>query len=301
MKWLKILIYKFKKNSWVPINMLNIDLVLNKGFKTLSNSSIKTPKLDAQILLSHVLKKNLKEIILNCKIKPNETEMKRYKELIQRRKSGEPIAYIVKKKEFWKYNFYVDQNVLIPRPDTEVIIEETLKLINVNQNKLILDIGTGSGCIILSLIKERPKLRGNAIDVSKNALKVAKINAKMHQLINRIKFYNSSVDNFFKGKYDLIVSNPPYIINSKIKYLDRDITCYEPLVSLKGGPDGSCVLKQVIKKSSSLIKIGGKLVLEIGYDQKYIVMNLLKKENFYINKIIKDYAKNDRCIIATKI
>ena len=280
--------------------MFNINFVLNEGFKALSNSSIKTPKLDAEILLSRVLKKNLKEIILDDKINPNQIDIKRYNDLIRRRKLGEPIAYILNKKEFWKYNFYVDQNVLIPRPDTEVIIEETLKLININQNKLILDIGTGSGCIVISLVKERPKLRGTAIDISKNALKVAKINAKMHQLLNRIKFYNSSVDNFFKGKYDLIVSNPPYISNAKIKYLDRDITCYEPLVSLKGGPDGSCVLNEVIKKSSSLIKLGGKLVLEIGYDQKFIVMNLLKKQNFYINKVIKDYAKNDRCIIATK-
>ena len=124
---------------------------------------------------------------------------------------------------------------------------------------------------------------------------------KMHQLKNRIKFYNSSVDNFFKGKYDLIVSNPPYIDNLKIKYLERDIVGFEPLVSLKGGQDGASVLNKVIKKSSSLIKIGGKLVLEIGYNQKYKVMNLLMKKKFHINKIIKDYSKNDRCIIATKL
>ena len=281
--------------------MFNINFVLNEGLKALSNSSIKTPKLDAEILLSRVLKKNLKEIILDDKINPNQIDIKRYNDLIRRRKLGEPIAYILNKKEFWKYNFYVDQNVLIPRPDTEVIIEETLKLININQNKLILDIGTGSGCIVISLVKERPKLRGTAIDISKNALKVAKINAKMHQLLNRIKFYNSSVDNFFKGKYDLIISNPPYISKNKIKYLDKDIFCFEPLDSLNGGLNGSTVLNNVIKKSSSLIKIGGKLVLEIGYDQKFEIMKLIPKYGFYLNKVIKDYANNDRCVIATKI
>ena len=164
-----------------------------------------------------------------------------------------------------------------------------------------MDIWTGSGCIIISIANERPKLNCTAIDISKKALKVAKINAKIHHIKNRIKFYNSSVDNFFKGKYDLIISNPPYIKDFKIKYLDKDINSFEPLVSLKGGPNGSSVLNKVIKKSSNLIKVGGKLVLEIGYDQKYIVMDLLKREGFYINKLVKDYANNDRCIIATKL
>ena len=281
--------------------MININSILSNGHKILSESSIKTAKLDAEILLSTALNRDLKEIILDNTIILNENQINIYKDLINRRKSGEPIAYILNKKEFWKHNFYVNQNVLIPRPDTEVIVEETIKLLNRNKRKFVLDIGTGSGCIIISLAKECPKLYGSAIDISKNALKVAKINAKIHQLKNRINFYNSSVDNFFKGKYDLIISNPPYICNFKIKYLDKDIYSYEPLVSLDGGLNGSFILNKVIKKSSSLIKIGGKLVLEIGYDQKFEIMKLLTKCGFYVNKIIKDYAKNDRCIIATKI
>ena len=172
---------------------------------------------------------------------------------------------------------------------------------NKKQTKFVLDIGTGSGCIIISLAKERPNIVGTAIDISKSAIKVAKINAKMHHLKNRIKFYNSSVDNFFKGKYDLIISNPPYISNLKIRYLVKDILGFEPLVSLKGGPDGSAILNRVIKKSSNLIKTGGKLVLEIGYDQRYMVTKLLKKEGFYINRLVKDYANNDRCVVATKL
>ncbi len=234
------------------------------------------------------------------KININQKQLKLYRNLVRRRKYGEPVAYILNKKEFWKYNFYVDRNVLIPRPDTEIIIEETLKLLNKDAKKSVLDIGTGSGCIIISLAKERSKLYGSAIDISKKAIKVAKINAKIHQLKNRINFYNSSVDNFFKGKYDLIVSNPPYIRDYKIKCLDKDIICYEPLVSLNGGPNGSLVLNKVIKKSSSLIKIGGKLILEIGYDQRLEIMKLLRNNGFYLNKIVKDYAKNDRCVIATK-
>ncbi len=281
--------------------MLKINSILNDSVKILSNYYIKTPKLDAEILLSSVLKKSIKQIIFDDKININQKQLKLYRDLVTRRKYGEPIAYILNKKEFWKYNFYVDRNVLIPRPDTEIIIEETLKLLKKDEKKLVLDIGTGSGCIIISLAKERLKLYGSAIDISKKAIKVAKTNAKIHQLKNRINFYNSSVDNFFKGKYDLIISNPPYIKNYKIKCLDKDIYLYEPLVSLNGGPNGSFVLNKVIKKSSSLLKIGGKLVLEIGYDQRFEIMELLRKNRFYLNKIIKDYAKNDRCAIATKI
>ena len=281
--------------------MQNINNILNIGCKLLKNSLIKSPKLDSEILLSHVLNKNLKEIILDYDFRAKDNDVKKFRYLINRRMTGEPIAYILRNKEFWKYNLYVDQNVLIPRPDTEIIIEEILKIFKKNHKKSVLDIGTGSGCIIISLAKELPKIYGTAIDISKKAINVAKFNAKIHQLNNRIKFYNSSDDNFFKGKYDLIVSNPPYIDNLKIKYLEKDVVGFEPLVSLIGGQDGASVLNKVIKKSSSLIKIGGKLVLEIGYNQKYIVMDLLTKKKFYINKIVKDYSNNDRCIIATKL
>ena len=280
---------------------MNINSILDDGYKDLINSSSKTSKLDAELLLSSVIKKNVKEIIFDSSIKASKNQLKRFKALITRRKLGEPIAYILKKKEFWRNIFYVDKNVLIPRPDTEILIEEAIKLLNKKQTKFVLDIGTGSGCIIISLAKERPNIVGTAIDISKSAIKVAKINAKMHHLKNRIRFYNSSVDNFFKGKYDLIISNPPYISNLKIRYLVKDILGFEPLVSLKGGPDGSAILNRVIKKSSNLIKTGGKLVLEIGYDQRYMVTKLLKKEGFYINRLVKDYANNDRCVVATKL
>ena len=280
---------------------MNINSILDDGYKDLINSSSKTSKLDAELLLSSVIKKNVKEIIFDRSIKASKNQLKRFKALITRRKLGEPIAYILKKKEFWRNIFYVDKNVLIPRPDTEILIEEAIKLLNKKQTKFVLDIGTGSGCIIISLAKERTNIVGTGIDISKSAIKVAKINAKMHHLKNRIKFYNSSVDNFFKGKYDLIISNPPYINNLKIRYLVKDILGFEPLVSLKGGPDGSAILNRVIKKSSVLIRIGGKLVLEIGYDQRYMVTKLLKKEGFYINRLVKDYANNDRCVVATKL
>ena len=281
--------------------MININSLLNDGQKILSNSSIKTSMLDAEILLCCALKISFKDVVTKRKIKIKKNEINIYKDLIRRRKLGEPVAYIVKNKEFWKHSFYVDKNVLIPRPDSEIIIEEALKVIDTKNKGFILDIGTGSGCLVISLAKERPNFFYSAIDISKKAIKVAKINAKMHQLENRIKFYQSCVDNFFKGKYDLIISNPPYINKFKLKYLDKDIFGFEPLIALEGGLDGSSILNKVIKKSSSLLKVGGKLILEIGFDQKLKTMKFLKNEGFYVNKVVKDYGNNDRCIVSTKI
>ena len=281
--------------------MININSLLNDGQKILSNSSIKTSMLDAEILLCCALKRSFKEVVINRKINIKINEINTYKNLIRRRKLGEPVAYIVKNKEFWKHSFYVDKNVLIPRPDSEIIIQEALKVIDIKNKGFILDIGTGSGCLVISLAKERPNFFYSAIDISKKAIKVAKINAKMHQLENRIKFYQSCVDNFFKGKYDLIISNPPYINKFKLKYLDKDIFGFEPLIALEGGLDGSSMLKKVIKKSSSLLKVGGKLILEIGFDQKLKTMKFLKNEGFYVNKVVRDYGNNDRCIVSTKI
>ena len=281
--------------------MYTINSLLNQGFKYLSRNSIKFSRLESEILLSHILNKDSKYLILNHSNTLQNYQVNSFIELIQRRKLGEPIAYILKKKEFWKYDFFVNQNVMIPRPDSEIIIEQSLKLIKKNEKKKILDIGTGSGCLIISLLNERKKLYGDAIDISKKALNVAKFNAKIHHLQNRIKFYQSSVDKFFKGKYDLILSNPPYISSLNIKYLEKDIIDFEPKLALEGGLDGSLILKKVIKKSSTLIKVGGKLVLEIGFDQKHMIMKLLKDEGFYINKTVRDYGNNDRCIISTKI
>ncbi len=281
--------------------MININSLLNDGQKILSDSSIKTSMLDAEILLCCALKISFKDVVTKRKIKIKKNEINIYKDLIRRRKLGEPIAYIVKNKEFWKHSFYVDRNVLIPRPDSEIIIEEALKHIDRKNKGFILDIGTGSGCLVISLAKERPSFSYFAIDISKKAIKIAKINAKMHQLENRIKFYQSCVDNFFKGKYDLIISNPPYINKLKLKYLEKDIFSFEPLIALEGGLDGSSILNKVIKKSSSLLKAGGKLILEIGFDQKLKTMKFLKNEGFYVNKVVKDYGNNDRCIISTKI
>ena len=178
-------------------------------------------------------------------------------------------------------------------------MEQALRLIKNDQSKRILDIGVGSGCLSISILNERVNCKCDAIDPSKNALKLAKINANLHQLLDRIKFYKRDVDNFYNDKYDLIISNPPYINKHKIKYLGT--INYEPKIALDGGLDGLEIIRKVILKSKYLLKTNGKLILEIGYDQKYKVTNFLKEKNFFINKIIKDYGNNDRCIVSTKL
>ena len=280
---------------------MNIQTLLNQGFSLLKDSPSATAMLDSDILLSKVLKKNREYLILNYKENLKKENIELFNNLVERRKKNEPIAYIVKKKEFWKQIFYIDQNVLIPRPDTEVLVQETLKLFGKNSNLGILDIGTGSGCILLSLLKERRNFIGTGIDISKKALNVARFNAKLHQLSNRVKFFNSDVDKFLIGKYDLVVSNPPYIKNNNIKYLEKDVFDYEPEVALDGGKTGFSKISKVICRASSLLKKNGKLILEIGFDQKNKVIEILKKNRFYIDKIAKDYAKRDRCIISTKL
>ena len=280
---------------------MNIQTLLNQASKILEKSSSVSSKLDSEILLSEVIKKNRQYLLLNSNEELKKENIKSFNYLVKRRKKGEPIAYLINKKEFWKQNFYVNQNVLIPRPDTELLVEETLKLFNVNLKLNILDIGTGSGCILLSILKERRNFIGTGIDISKKAINVARFNAKMYQLSNRVKFYNSDIDKFLIGKYDLILSNPPYIRQQELKYLGKDIKGFEPKLALDGGRDGFSKIAKVISKTSELLKRNGKFILEIGFDQKNKTLDILKNNNFYINKVVKDYGKNYRCIISTKI
>ena len=279
---------------------MNIQETLNKAVKILNKSNIKNPYLDSEILLSKTINKDRKYIILNSQEQLSKKSLKNFSNLIKRRKKSEPIAYLINKKEFWNHTFYIDCNVLIPRPDTEILVEETLKLFSKSSKLRMLDIGTGSGCILLSILKERRNFLGIGIDISKNAIKVANFNAKLQQLSNRVKFYKSDVDKFLIGKYDIVLSNPPYIKKKDLKYLEKDIVDFEPKTALDGGRDGFSKITKVINKASKLVKKSGRFILEIGFDQKNKTIDILKKNSFYINKIVKDYGRNDRCIISIK-
>tara|TARA_B100002051_G_scaffold236748_1_gene238154 strand:- start:1 stop:843 length:843 start_codon:yes stop_codon:yes gene_type:complete len=280
---------------------MNYQEILNQGSKILKIKEIKSYNLDTEILLSSTLNLDRSQLLLNLDKKIKDQEKKKFFNFIQRRSKNEPVAYITGYKEFWKSNFKVDRNVLIPRPDTEIIIEQVLKQLDINSSKKILDIGTGCGCIIISIINERRRCFGVGIDISKNAVKLAKYNAKIQHIDNRIKFLNSDIDNFCGDKYDLIISNPPYIKHHKINGLEKDIKNHEPKIALDGGIDGYNKIRLIIKKSSTLIKKKGKLFLELGINQTRETLKILNLNGFYKTKVIKDLASKNRCIISTKI
>ena len=280
---------------------MNIQSAVIEGTSVLKNKSIISAQLDTEILMAKALGKSREYIILNHDKVLNIENLEYFKKLVHERATRKPIAYLLNKKFFWKSEFYVNKKTLIPRPDTEIIIEQILKVTEHKNYLKILDIGVGSGCILLTILKERKNYYGTGIDISKDSLKVSKINAKKLFVEERIKFYKSDVDKFDQGKYDLIVSNPPYIKKNNLKYLESDVLKFEPKIALDGGLDGLSVIRKVIKKSSELLKKNGKFILEIGFDQKSKVIKLLKDKGFYINSTIKDFAKNDRCIVSTKI
>mgnify|MGYP001304558629 CR=1 FL=1 len=280
---------------------MNYQEILNHGSKILKLNDIKSFNLDSEILLSLTLNIDRSQLLLNLDKRLENKEKKNFYNLIERRSNNEPIAYISGYKDFWKSKFKVDKNVLIPRPDTETLIEQVLKELDIDSSKKILDIGTGSGCIIISILKERKKCSGVGIDISKKAVKLAKYNAKIQHIDNRIKFLNSDIDNFCRDKYDLIISNPPYIKQLEINDLDKDIKNHEPKVALDGGIDGYCKIRLIIKKSSNLIKKKGKLFLEIGTNQTIETLKILNLNGFYKTRIVKDLSSKNRCIVSTKI
>ena len=280
---------------------MNFEKAIEIANKELKKNKIKSSVLDCEILMSKAINNNREFIILNSKKEIKDNSYNHFKKLVYERSKGKPIAYITGKKYFWKYEFEINEDVLIPRPDTEIIIEQVLNIFKNRSRINFLDIGVGSGCILLSILKEKKDFLGTGIDMSNECVKLSKTNANKLEVNNRAKIIKSDVDNFNFGKYDLIISNPPYIKKLDLKYLDRDVINFEPRLALDGGLEGLSEIRKVINKSSELIKKKGKLILEIAFDQKNEVIKLLKDKGFYINNIVKDFAKNERCIISTKI
>ena len=274
--------------------------IINFGTKELKQKKIISSRLDSELLLSKILNKNREEILINLDQDINQRCFSKYKELIIRRSQNEPIAYILKKKEFWSKFFFVSSDTLIPRPETELIVEKLVKIFK--EKKIsILDIGTGSGCILISLLSELTNSNGVGIDISKKAIIIAKKNLEMHAMRGKIKFINKSLDSKLYQKFDLIVSNPPYIRSNELRNLRDDIKKYEPRIALDGGNDGLDLIKKVIYKTKYILKVKGMLALEIGNEQFKKVSKILIKKNFRIEHIIKDYKDNIRGIISTYI
>ena len=271
--------------------------IINIGSNLLREKKIPSHILDSEILLSKTLNRSKEEILVNLNKNINEKEISLFKEYLKRRIKNEPMAYILEEKEFWSKKFKVSKDTLIPRPETELLVDKLLKIYR-GKKISILDIGTGSGCIIISLISELKKSIGAGIDISKKAILIAKKNATKYNLSNRIKFLNKSFEGLVDKRYDLIVSNPPYIKHKDIKNLSDDIKIFEPRMALDGGNDGLDVIKKVIYKSKYILKINGLLALEIGNEQIKKVSNILIDNKFRIKEVIKDYKNNVRCVLA---
>ena len=280
---------------------MNIQNAIRKGKMILSEKKIKTAELDSEILMSKAINKEKKFLILNFNNEIPKENLNIFNDLVNQRSKGKPIAYLLKKKEFWKNEFVVDRNVLIPRPDTEILVEQALELTK-NKNKLnLLDVGVGSGCVLLSILNEKKNFYGTGIDICGKSLSICRVNSHKLGLKKRLKLFKSNIDNFQYGKYDLIISNPPYIKKYDLKCLETDVIGFEPKQALDGGIEGLSEIRKVISKSSELIKKNGFLILEIGFDQKNSVKQILQNKGFYIKKIVKDLSGHDRCIVSTKI
>ena len=276
---------------------MNAFEIIKFGSNLLKEKKIPSFILDSEILLSKILNKTRENVLINLDQKINTKNILTYKEYLKRRSNNEPIAYILGEKEFWSKKFNVNKDTLIPRPETELLVDKILKIYQEKQIS-ILDIGTGSGCIVISLLSSLKTSNGVGIDISKNAILMAKKNALKHKLSRRVKFLNKSINNIFSKKFDLIVSNPPYVDSKDIKNLSDDIKRFEPRIALDGGNDGLDLIKKVIYKSRDILKINGMLALEIGNEQIKKVSKILIDNNFRIKHVIKDYKTNVRCVFA---
>ncbi len=278
---------------------MTISDAIKKGMIELKNYNIEEPKLKSRLLMQYVLNETRQYVIVNDMENLEKNKEKQYFEGIKILKKGIPIEHITHQKEFMKLNFFVDKNVLIPRQDTEILVEEVIKIAKRINVKKILDLCTGSGAIAVSLAKYLPQTEITAIDISNDALKIAKKNAVSNNVENQITFISSDMfTNLNEEKFDIIVSNPPYIKTNVIKELDIQVK-NEPYIALDGGEDGLDFYKKIINESYQYLKCNGYLCLEIGFDQKFDVIELIENaEKFEGTYSKKDLFDNDRIIIT---
>ena len=278
---------------------MTISDAIKKGMIELKNVNIEEPKLKARLLMQYVLNESRQYVIVNDMEQLDKAKEKQYLEEIKILKKGVPIEHITHQKEFMKMSFFVDKNVLIPRQDTEILVEEVIKIAKKINARKVLDLCTGSGAIAVSLAKYLPQAEITAIDISNDALKIAKKNAISNNVQNQITFISSDMfTNLGEEKFDIIVSNPPYIKTNVIKNLDIQVQS-EPYIALDGGKDGLDFYKKIINESYQYLKYSGYLCLEIGFDQKIDVIELIENtERFTGTYSKKDLFDNDRIIIT---
>lgn len=278
---------------------MTIKETIRKGMIILKTNNVTEPNIKSRLIMQFVLNKPREYLVVYDKKELTLRQEVNYFKAIKKLCQGIPIQHITNRQEFMKMTFFVDENVLIPRPDTEILVEEVIKIAKKINAKKILDLCTGSGAIAISLAKYIDKSNITAVDISDKALNVAKLNAKNNEVEDRITFVESDLfKNLKKEKYDIIVSNPPYIKKEVLKKLDKEVQ-KEPKLALDGGYDGLDFYRKIIKNADEYLKFNGYLCFEIGYDQKEDVENLLKEQEKYANITCKkDLCDNDRLVTA---
>lgn len=276
---------------------MKIEELLRYGKEKLEKQKVEDASIISRILMQYVLKIDRNKLIINKNDNVDINKENEYKEYIEEIIKGKPVQYITNNQEFMRLNFYVDENVLIPQPDTEILVEEVIKSIDIKENIEILDMCTGSGCIGISLAKNIENTKVTLVDISKEAIEIAKKNAIQNGVENKVTFIQSDMFENVKGKFDIIVSNPPYIKTDIIQTLDKQVQ-NEPHIALDGGEDGLDFYKILINEAHKYLKKDGKIFLEIGYDQKQEIESLAKQSKHYKKiETIKDLSQNDRVII----
>lgn len=280
---------------------MTIREAIGKATIKLKMNNIDSPKLKARLLMQFILNQNRQYLMVYDVKKLTQEQEEKYFKAIEQLIKGIPLQHITHRQEFMKMDFYINENVLIPRPDTEVLVEEVIQIAKKINAKKILDLCTGSGAIAVSLAKYIKDSQITATDISEEALKVAELNAKKQKVDKQIAFLQSDLfEDLPKEKYDMIVSNPPYIKKEIIKTLEKEVQ-KEPHIALDGGYDGLDFYRKIIHQAYEFLKYKGYLCLEIGYDQKIDVMELIEKEEKYIETYgKKDLYGNDR-VVVTKV
>ena len=279
---------------------MNIEEILKKEINNLKQNNIENSTLKAKILLANILKVKKEYLLIHSEEQVKQEDKIKYENCIKELIKGKPLQYITNKQEFMGLNFYVDENVLIPQPDTEILVEKAIEIAETTQKNKILDMCTGSGCIAISLAKNINNVQITAVDISNNALNVANKNAINNNVENKIKFINSDMFNNIEEKFDIIVSNPPYIETETINKLEIEVQ-NEPHVALDGGIDGLKFYKIIANNAFEYLNENGYLLLEIGYNQQESVTQLLQDTGKYKNiETIKDLGGNYRVVIARK-
>lgn len=277
---------------------MKIEELLKEGKIKLTENKIEDANLIARVLLEFVLKIDRNELIKKQLQEIEKEKEEEYKQKVEQILQGIPLQYITNSQEFMKLNFFVNENVLIPQPDTEILVEEAIKIVQAENKIKILDICTGSGCIGVSLAYYLKNAKITMSDISKNAIEIAKKNAKENKVLEKTKFIKSDLFENIKEKFDIIVSNPPYIETDVIKNLSKQVQ-NEPKIALDGGEDGLLFYRKLIKEAPNFLNNNGYLCMEIGYDQKEKVIELVKQEKSFSKiETIKDLSGNDRVIIC---